>query len=62
MIGKWLLRLGSGAAVAVIEAVRATLAGQTFDEFGMYAGIAGGVVALLVTALGALGRVLQDKF
>lgn len=61
MIGKWLLRLGSGVLVAIIEAVRATLAGQSLDEFGVYAGVAGGAVSVIVTVLGSLGRLAQDK-
>lgn len=60
MIGKWLLRVGSGLAVALIETVRSTLAGETFGEFGIYAGVAGAVVGVIVSLLGPLARRVQD--
>jgi uncharacterized membrane protein len=61
MLGAWFQRLGVAIAVAIVSAVAETLQGATFEEFGMWAAVAGAVAGILVGVLGKLGRWLQDR-
>ena len=61
MFGKWLLRVGVGAAAGLVSALIQYLQGVDTSELGAYAVVAGAVIMVVTWGLGALGRFLQDK-
>ena len=61
MFGKWLLRIGVGAAAALVAALIQYLQGVDVSELGVWATLAGAVILVATWALGNFARWLQDK-
>ena len=62
MLGKWLQRVGVGAAGALVAALVQYLQGVDASELGAYAVMAGAAIMVATWGLGAFGRWLQDKY